>query len=34
MSKTIVEDHMDGKLSVTNNNLGALFTIELIPQEN
>jgi len=29
MSKTIIEDHMSGSLNVTNNNLGALFTVKL-----
>lgn len=29
MSKTIIEEHMNGKLSVTNNHLGALFEIKL-----
>ena len=29
MSKTIVEDHCGGKLTVENKNNGALFTIKL-----
>jgi signal transduction histidine kinase len=29
MSKTIIEDHCDGRLSVTNNEYGALFRIEI-----
>ncbi|EDZ63385.1 signal transduction histidine kinase [Sulfurimonas gotlandica GD1] len=29
MSKTIIEDHCHGKLSVKNNHVGAVFTIEL-----
>lgn len=30
MSKTIIEDHCNGKLSVKNNTNGAVFTIELL----
>jgi len=32
MSKTIIEEHCDGKLTVANNNDGAVFTVELDPR--
>jgi len=34
MSKTIIEEHCEGKLSVQNSEFGALFKIELIQKHN